>query len=404
MVFSVIVGFGILFSIFFSTILMARPGRNGANRILACLVLASGASICYQVLFPTGLFRTLPHLIKAYIPPQFLIGPLLYLYVRAISEPSFALRRRDGLHFLPFAASLAYLAPFLLGSGAEKIAFVESMVTPESPSSAEEWVVWIAAQASLWIYALLAARVFRAYRRRLRDAASNLAPYARNWLFVFLVSVFALLAGFLGVTFSMLRGTPLVAFNPFISTSLTAGILFLGWRGMLRLDYISMDAPSADASVPGGAMESALDRKPANGASAGARVAASTASIAADGAAEAEIARFEAVKAEVARRRLYRTSDLTLPELASALGYSRTDLSRVINLGGGMNFYDFINRLRVDDVRRRLESGEGESNVLELAFDAGFNAKSTFHSSFKRWTGATPSGYRRDASAAKGRG
>ena len=67
---------------------------------------------------------------------------------------------------------------------------------------------------------------------------------------------------------------------------------------------------------------------------------------------------------------------------------------RIINLGGGLNFYDFINRLRVEDACRRLVAGEG-SSILDAALDSGFNSKSTFHEAFKKWTGTTPSAYRR---------
>jgi AraC-like DNA-binding protein len=63
-----------------------------------------------------------------------------------------------------------------------------------------------------------------------------------------------------------------------------------------------------------------------------------------------------------------------------------------------MNFYDFINKLRVEDVQRRLESADDKClSILQAALDSGFNTKSTFQASFKKWTGLTPSLYRKQA-------
>ncbi len=371
---SLVVASGILFSLFFASILVAKPCRGGANRYLAGLVLTTGISICYQALFPTGLYRALPHLVKIYIPAQFLIGPLIFLYVSALIDPSFRLTKTKLLHFLPFMLSILYLAPFFLESAQAKIGFVDSNVSAAIPSRAEEWVVWLYLQASLWVYSLWSLGKYRRYRREIKETVSNTDRYAWNWLLIFLVCILIILALFLVVDCFMLAGIPLVAFNPLISVSMTGSILYLGWRGMLRLDYIS---------PPG---EEKEREEPAQGTKD-----------------EMRSSLFDQVLDSVRRAGLYRSPDLTLPELAESLGYSRTELSRIINLGGKMNFYDFINRLRVEDVRSRFEAADRERiNILEAAFESGFNTKSTFHASFKKWTGLTPSDYRKQVAARTG--
>jgi AraC-like DNA-binding protein len=361
-----VVAFGILLSVFFCSLLIAKPCRGGANRYLAGLVLSSGLAVFYQVLFPTGLYRILPHLAKIYIPTQFLIGPLLFLYVSALTEPGFRFTKRTILHFLPFALSLIYLAPFFAETAEAKIAFARTMVSPIEPSSAEEWTIWLYVQASLWVYSILSLRKYGQYRRRIKDAVSNLSRYAWNWLLGFLICIQLMLVSFLVVDILMLEGIPLVAFNPFISVLMTASIVFLGWRGMLRLEHIS---PPPEKET---------------GASSSPKIS------------EEECEAHFALIVEATRRDgLFRSSELTLSELAETLGYSRNEFSRIINGGGKMNFNDFVNMLRVEDVRHRLEAAAGDKpNILQMASEAGFNSKSVFNSAFKKWTGTTPSLYR----------
>jgi AraC-like DNA-binding protein len=366
---SVLVAFGILLSLFFSSLILAKPCRGGAQWYLAGFILSSGLSITYQVLFPTGLYCILPHLVKTYIPPQFLIGPLLFLYVSAITDPDFHFSRRMLLHFLPFFLSLAYLAPFFAQTAAAKITFVQTTVSSAVPSRGEEWVFWLSLQASLCVYLFLSLRQYRQYRLRIQEMASNIARYAWNWLLNFLLCICLLLLSFLVVDFFMLRGVPLVAFNPFISIALSVNIFFLGWHGLLRLDYILPRAETEPQPVLAAAPEENVEELKAF---------------------------FDQILERTRRDALFRTPDLTLPELANTLGYSRTELSRIVNIGGTMSFYDFINKLRVEDVQRALDTAKGKSSgILQLAFDSGFSTSSTFYSAFKKWTGTTPSLYRK---------
>lgn len=367
---SYIVAFGMFLAAFLAAILLARSEKAKSNRFLAALALSVGISVSYGVLFPTGLYRVLPHLVKCYIPPQFLIGPLLYFYVVALLNPEAKIRKIQFLHFLPFFLSLLYLVPFLAQPAQAKIDFVEKTVLTPVPSRPEEWFIWLYLQASLWVYSLLSLKKYLEYRRRIKESVSEKSRYTMKWLLVFFVSIFSMLAYFMVVDGLMLAGRPLVAFNSSISIFLSVELLFLGWRNMLRIEYI---APMAEDR---GAI---LATKDAKGGEWGLR--------------------FKEVSDRVRSEALFLSAELTLPELADELGYSRTELSRIINVGGGMSFYDFINKLRVEEMKARLDMPGGERlNILEAAFDSGFNSKSTFQEAFKKWNGMTPSAYRKQSS------
>ena len=69
-------------------------------------------------------------------------------------------------------------------------------------------------------------------------------------------------------------------------------------------------------------------------------------------------------------------------------------LSKVINEGYGRNFFDFINQLRIDELKVRLNDPRFRSyTLLSMAFEVGFNSKTAFNRSFKKLTNQTPSEY-----------
>ena len=60
-----------------------------------------------------------------------------------------------------------------------------------------------------------------------------------------------------------------------------------------------------------------------------------------------------------------------------------------------MNFYDFVNDYRVEEIKQKLaDPAQNQYTLNALAFDCGFNSKSTFNELFKKNTGKTPKEYK----------
>ena len=90
----------------------------------------------------------------------------------------------------------------------------------------------------------------------------------------------------------------------------------------------------------------------------------------------------------------YLNPELTMPQLAGKLKMSPNELSETINQGLQVNFNDFINKHRVDNVKQMLlEPSSGQFSLLGIAFESGFNSKATFNRVFKKFTGASPSSF-----------
>jgi len=89
---------------------------------------------------------------------------------------------------------------------------------------------------------------------------------------------------------------------------------------------------------------------------------------------------------------LYKENDLTLTELAKRLGVHPNHLSQVINEKEKKNFYHYINSLRIDEfIRLAALPNSKQYTLLGIAYDCGFNSKSSFNKQFKEHTGKTPS-------------
>ncbi len=94
------------------------------------------------------------------------------------------------------------------------------------------------------------------------------------------------------------------------------------------------------------------------------------------------------------KARPYAESLLTINDLAGLLDIAPKKLSQVINQGYRVNFNDFINQYRVKAVVAKFEEGEHSlQTLLGIAYDCGFNSKSTFNRAFRKHTGLSPSDY-----------
>lgn len=99
------------------------------------------------------------------------------------------------------------------------------------------------------------------------------------------------------------------------------------------------------------------------------------------------------------REKPYRNIDLTLRDLATALETYPHYVTQVLNTISNQNFYDFINTYRIEEAQTRLLDPQFKKmTVLAIAYDCGFNSKSTFNRIFKQKTGFTPSEYRKKKS------
>ncbi len=99
------------------------------------------------------------------------------------------------------------------------------------------------------------------------------------------------------------------------------------------------------------------------------------------------------VDAAIVETKIYMEPDITLDRLAEALNIMPRDLSMLINRHFGVNYYEFINRYRIEEAKRMLAESKGAS-ITDIYLAVGFNSKSVFYTFFKKLEGVTPTAYR----------
>jgi len=365
---SVLMLVGVIQGIFLSVILLDRKRRNfKANRYLAALIIAMTVR-----LFNAFLTRSLP---PGGVPVTgrftlfliFAFPPLLYFYVRALTEPEFSFHSARWLHFLPPALAFLYTLPF----------YYTVVFSPETARSYGQAWPWettglngLAVLQQL-IYAIWILHGISSYRRRIAELVSSVERIRLNWI-LFLLGALVFLALFVSVVvFYRLGGGrpgPLFAQRDLIYSGVMALVIYAA--GYFALNQPEIFSPPLARAAAKKYEGSSLT--PAK--------------------AEEHLRLLTALMENDA---LYREEDLSLPSLAERLDLPTGHVSQIINERLGKNFYDFVNGYRVAEACRRLRDPRTRSQkILTLAFDVGFNSKAGFNRVFKKHTGLTPSQYR----------
>tara|TARA_R100001126_G_C4768077_1_gene121057 strand:- start:31 stop:486 length:456 start_codon:yes stop_codon:yes gene_type:complete len=90
--------------------------------------------------------------------------------------------------------------------------------------------------------------------------------------------------------------------------------------------------------------------------------------------------------------KLYRKSDINLDMVAEKLDTTRHNASQLINEHFNMSFREFVNSHRIQEAKELLAQ-ENELNIIDVAYEVGYNNKVSFNKAFKKDTQLTPSEY-----------
>ncbi|BAV04124.1 AraC-type DNA-binding protein [Filimonas lacunae] len=95
------------------------------------------------------------------------------------------------------------------------------------------------------------------------------------------------------------------------------------------------------------------------------------------------------------QHQVYLNTELSLEILSQKTCIPKHHLTQLLNDKLHKSFYRFVNEYRIQHATEKLKNQATEVNILSLAYDCGFNSKSSFNNYFKQLTGYTPSAYRK---------
>jgi AraC-like DNA-binding protein len=90
----------------------------------------------------------------------------------------------------------------------------------------------------------------------------------------------------------------------------------------------------------------------------------------------------------------YLDPELNLAKLSSLLKTKPDIISEVLNSSLGQNFFDYINKYRIEEFKIKCLSEENKHlSVIGVAYDCGFNSKAAFYRAFNKFEGMSPTAY-----------
>jgi AraC-like DNA-binding protein len=93
--------------------------------------------------------------------------------------------------------------------------------------------------------------------------------------------------------------------------------------------------------------------------------------------------------------KIFCDDDLSLTRLAGLLSITPHQLSEFLNTHMGLNFNNYINRLRVNEAIGLMKC-QAERSISSICYSVGFNSRSVFYKSFIEVTGMSPAKYKKN--------
>ncbi len=104
----------------------------------------------------------------------------------------------------------------------------------------------------------------------------------------------------------------------------------------------------------------------------------------------------EKIIRSIEEHKLYKEMGLTVSDVAEKIESQPYLISQAINVSLGKNFFELINRYRVEEAKSLLKDPSmNYLSIVGIGFEAGFNSKTAFNTSFKKYTGMTPREYKK---------
>ena len=91
-------------------------------------------------------------------------------------------------------------------------------------------------------------------------------------------------------------------------------------------------------------------------------------------------------------------NEFNLSKFSQLIGIPSNNISQILNEELGISFTDLINKMRVEEMKKRLVDPKYKNlTILGIAYDVGFNSKTAMIRNFKKFTQTTPSEFKNNS-------
>ena len=308
-----------------------------------------------------------------YLPLQqvLLLGPIVYFYTKSLLDEGFKLTRKERIHFVPAILYLLYSFIIFIADF-----FILDEIYFYSDGQDKDFDLWyqILGFGSMLIYFLLSLQYYNRYKTKIFNELSYANEVVYRWVQHFLIALLMVLL--LRILFFIINpewGQFGRKFWYYLCFSMVFYYISIqGFAQYIQLAnqprFFRKEKEENEEIIKPEVQTSGLKEDPE---------------------------KLHLWKKQlfdlVQNRKLYLNPRLTLSDMAKEMSLNTKQVSQVVNQGFDMNFNDFVNHHRTMALIEKLKAAEHqEKTLLALAYECGFNSKSTFNRAFKKETGKTP--------------
>lgn len=358
---SVVVLFGVLQgAILFLAIIRSKKGNVKANRLLAYFILIITLTLSgryFYTLHPFTLLNAKILFVGDFI--IFLLGPMLYFYLLELFKVEPEYKVHPAVHILPAVIYLIIIFPFFT---ADREGFIEL-----SKNYTDVFIgIEIFAIFQNTFYIILCSRILNRYVKE-NDSQNSSAAQVKFYKVLLGITLTGLIFWAVSLGFRLLdpEGAGDYLGYQLVWIALSCAVIALGYYTLKNPEAISLPVTVKKYESKPSGIEN-INELSLN---------------------------LEKIMLE---KKPYLNPRLTLPELAEMSGISTHLLSRIINEKHQKNFFSYINSYRIEEFKKIVERQEKKNlTLLAIAYEAGFNSKTTFNTAFKKLTNQTPKEYYR---------
>ncbi|NME72394.1 helix-turn-helix domain-containing protein [Flammeovirga aprica] len=350
---------GAVQGVIFSLVLIFFPkGRKSSNYLLSALIACIAITMGRHVLLDMHILQRHPLLESVPLTYLLMIGPLLYLYTKSVCAPSYIFDSNSIKHLLPSFIFLIARIFNMLDQFYFEVGIFEMLNDNEKPEV-------ILGVISMSIYAFMTFRIINA-EEEISDADVMNRIWMKKIIYGWAIGwvLFATLS-FIDLMFYDFERPYSDYYVLFLYLAFV--IYWLGLKGFYeRVTHFTKESLVVEKEKISTIKSTNLQSE------------------------------METLQKVMKENKPYLNPELNLEKLSEEVGFSPKKVSVILNQGFEKSFYHFINTYRVEEFKNRISQSENQNlNLLTVAYDSGFNSKSTFNYIFKKETGVTPLQYKK---------